>query len=78
MVTRENLERIEELSKGILDHLENAGHPLGAATLLREFCQQNTVDAEIAEVALSFLFNKGLVEIDRDMLLNRQEAVEAM
>jgi len=77
MVNREKLESVELLSGEILRHLESGGRPLDAATLVREFCKKYEVNAETAEVALSFLFNKGLIEMDREMQLNSRKTIEA-
>ena len=77
MKTRDALENVESVSHEILKHLRDSNRALDAATLIREYCKQNKVHSETAEIALSVLFNKGLVEMDREMQLKRRKAVEA-
>ena len=69
MTAEERAGQVKQVSEGILARLRASPAPVDAGTLIRDYCQENDVNATIAEIALLFLLNEGSIETNHKMLL---------
>ena len=77
MTSEQRAAQLKEVSDEILEFLGQRDSSVGAGTLIREYCNETSVDPTVAETALLLLLNKGSIITNHDLKLEKGSAEAA-